>query len=82
MTASKIYAARRYGRKKANVYKTGGLEIDDDRKEVMVDGEGVKLTPIEYHILLLLVKNQGRVFSINQIYENIWNEKQLLRIIQ
>ena len=61
--------------KKANVYKTGGLEIDDDRKEVMVDGEGVKLTPIEYHILLLLVKNQGRVFSINQIYENIWNEE-------
>ena len=61
--------------KKANVYKTGGLEIDDDRKEVMVDGEVVKLTPIEYHILLLLVKNQGRVFSINQIYENIWNEE-------
>ena len=61
--------------KKANVYKTGGLEIDDDRKEVMVDGEVVKLTPIEYHILLLLVKNQGRVFSINQIYESIWNEE-------
>ena len=61
--------------KNANVYKTGGLEIDDDRKEVMVDGEVVKLTPIEYHILLLLVKNQGRVFSINQIYENIWNEE-------
>ena len=49
--------------------------MDDDRKEVCVDGEPVKLTPIEYRILLLLVKNQGRVFSTNQIYENIWNEE-------
>ena len=49
--------------------------IDDDRKEVTVDGESVKLTPIEYRILLFLVQNQGRVFSINQIYENIWNEE-------
>ena len=47
----------------------------DDLKEVTVDGEKVKLTPIEYNILLLLVKNQGKVFSINQIYENIWNEE-------
>ena len=45
-----------------------------DIKEVTVDGESVKLTPIEYNILLLLVKNQGRVFSIDQIYESIWNE--------
>ena len=52
-----------------------GLMIDDDRKEVTVDGESVKLTPIEYRILLFLVQNQGRVFSINQIYENIWNEE-------
>lgn len=49
--------------------------IDDDRKEVTVDGEIVKLTPIEYRILLLLVKNQGRVFSTNQIYESIWEEE-------
>lgn len=49
--------------------------IRDDLKEVTVDGEKVKLTPIEYNILLLLVKNQGKVFSINQIYENIWNEE-------
>lgn len=49
--------------------------IDDDRKEVTVDGEAVKLTPIEYRILLFLVKNQGRVFSINQIYESIWEEE-------
>lgn len=57
-----------------NVFQTGGLIINDDLKEVTVDGEPVKLTPIEYNILLLLVKNQGKVFSINQIYENIWNE--------
>ena len=56
------------------VYQTGGLVMNDDLKEVTVDGEPVKLTPIEYNILLLLVKNQGKVFSINQIYESIWNE--------
>lgn len=58
----------------ASVYTVGGLSINDDLKEVTVDGEPVKLTPIEYNILLLLVKNQGKVFSINQIYESIWNE--------
>ena len=57
------------------VYQVGGLMINDDLKEVTVDGELVKLTPIEYNILLLLVKNQGKVFSIEQIYENIWNEE-------
>ena len=56
-------------------FRTGGLVIRDDLKEVTVDGEKVTLTPIEYNILLLLVKNQGKVFSINQIYENIWNEE-------
>lgn len=56
------------------VYEVGGLAVNDDRKEVTVDGEPVKLTPIEYNILLLLMKNQGKVFSIDQIYENIWNE--------
>lgn len=56
------------------VFNVGGLSINDDTKEVTVDGEMVKLTPIEYNILLLLVKNQGRVFSIDQIYESIWNE--------
>ena len=56
------------------MFAVGGLSINDDTKEVTVDGEIVKLTPIEYNILLLLVKNQGRVFSINQIYESIWNE--------
>ena len=61
--------------KQGNVYETGGLVIDNDRKEVNVDGELVKLTPIEYGILLFLVKNKGMVFSISQIYENIWNEE-------
>ena len=58
----------------AAIFEVGGLRINDDLKEVTVDGEPVKLTPIEYNILLLLMKNQGRVFSINQIYESIWNE--------
>lgn len=57
------------------VYETGGLRMNDDLKEVTVDGEPVKLTPIEYNILRLLMKNQGRVFSIDQIYESIWNEE-------
>ncbi len=57
------------------LFVVGGLCMNDDTKEVTVDGEPVKLTPIEYNILLLLVKNQGRVFSIDQIYENIWNEE-------
>ncbi len=56
------------------IYATGGLMINDDLKEVTVDGEPVKLTPIEYNILLLLVRTQGTVFSIDQISENIWNE--------
>lgn len=56
------------------IYEVGGLRLDDDLKQVTVDGEVVRMTPIEYNILLLLMKNQGRVFSINQIYESIWNE--------
>ena len=57
------------------IYEAGGLRINDDLKEVTVDGEPVRLTPIEYNILLLLMKNKGRVFSIAQIYEAIWNEE-------
>lgn len=59
---------------KEAVYVCGGLVVNDDLKTVTVDGEPVKLTPIEYNILVLLIKNQGKVFSIEQIYENIWNE--------
>ena len=62
-----------------NVYQVGGLLVNDDLKEVSVEGEPVKLTPIEYNILLLLVKNPGKVFSIEQIYESIWNEEQCSR---
>lgn len=59
----------------AQIYQAGGLVMNDATKEVTVDDEPVKLTPIEYNILLLLVKNPGKVFSINQIYESIWNEE-------
>ena len=57
------------------IYEAGGLVINDDLKKVTVDGEEVKLTPIEYNILLLLMKNKGKVYSISQIYEEIWNEE-------
>ncbi|MDD3140130.1 MAG: response regulator transcription factor [Lachnospiraceae bacterium] len=60
---------------KNQIFKNGGLVIDDDLKQVTIDGEEAKLTPIEYNILLLLMKNQGKVYSINQIYENIWSEE-------
>ena len=58
-----------------NVYKCGGLTINDDTKEVFVDDEPIKLTPIEYNIILLLTKNAGKVFSIDEIYKQIWNEE-------
>ena len=57
------------------LFQVGGLMINDETKEVFVDGEQIKMTPIEYSILLLLMRNPGKVFSINQIYENIWNEE-------
>lgn len=53
----------------------GGLVIDDSKKLVQVDGMDIKVTPIEYEILLFLIKNKGLVFSTNQIYERIWNEE-------
>ena len=59
---------------KVNVFRTGGLEIDDESKCVTVDGEEVKLTPVQYKILRLLSANAGRVFSIDEIYEKVWNE--------
>ena len=60
-----------------HIYTTGGLTVNDDKKEVLVDGEAVRMTPIEYNILLLLMKNPGHVFSTTQIYESIWNEDAL-----
>ena len=56
-------------------FKCRGLTINDETKEVWVDDDLIKLTPIEYNILLLLVKNAGKVFSIDEIYEQIWNEE-------
>ena len=58
-----------------NVYISGGLKVDDERKSVTVDGEEVKLTPVQYKILLLLLKNAGKVFSIDEIYEKVWSEE-------
>ena len=58
-----------------HLYSVGDLVINDETKEVQVGGNAVKLTPIEYNILLLLVKNAGKVFSIDEIYEKIWNEE-------
>lgn len=55
-------------------YTVGGLTINDDTKEVTVDGEPVRLTPTEYSMLLLLVQNKGKVFSTEQIFSAIWNE--------
>ena len=58
-----------------NIYVIGGLELNEDTKEVSVDGEPVKVTPTEYKILLLLMKNAGRVFSAEEIYEWVWQER-------
>lgn len=58
-----------------NVYKTGELQIDDSTKKVIVDGKEIKLTPTEYNILIFLTKNKGKVFSIEEIYENVWDEE-------
>lgn len=59
----------------SRIHTIGGLEINEDTVEVTVDGEPVKMTPIEYKILLLLMKNPGRVFSAEEIYERVWNER-------
>ena len=59
----------------SHIFSVGDLVIDDETKEVKVSGNPVKLTPIEYNILLLLVRNAGKVFSIDEIYEKIWNEE-------
>ena len=63
----------RLGDKEENsrIHTIGGLEINEDNVEVIVDGEPVKMTPIEYKILLLLMKNPGRVFSAEEIYERV-----------
>ena len=58
-----------------HIYTLGGLELNEDSVELTVDGEPVKLTPMEFKIVQLLMKNPGRVFSADEIYERVWNEK-------
>ena len=57
------------------IYKSGDLIIDDDLKKVTVEGREVKLTPTEFNILKFLTKNKGIVYSIDQIYENVWEDE-------
>ena len=59
---------------KKGVFKTGGLEVDDEQKTVTVDGQPIVMTPTEFGILKLLTENAGKVFSMEQIYESVWNE--------
>ncbi len=58
-----------------NIIKNGGLVIDDDLKKVTIDGKEIKLTPTEYNILMFLAKNKGKVFSIEEIYQNVWKDE-------
>ena len=61
--------------KSENIHVVGGLELNEDAVTVSVDGEPVKVTPTEYKILLLLMKHPGRVFSAEEIYEWVWQER-------
>lgn len=58
-----------------NVFTVGGLEINENTVTLSVDGNLVKVTPLEFKILTLLMKNPGRVFSAEEIYEKVWNER-------
>ncbi|BCJ99298.1 response regulator transcription factor [Anaerocolumna chitinilytica] len=58
-----------------NVYVVGGLELNENTVTLSVDGNGVKVTPLEFKIMALLMKNPGRVFSSDEIYEKVWNER-------
>ena len=62
-------------KEEGKVYKTGGLVVNDDTKKVTVDGKEVKLTATEFNILKFLLQNKGKVYSIPEIYENVWNEE-------
>ena len=57
------------------IYKTGELEVNDETKQVTVDGKEVKLTATEFNILKFLIQNKGKVYSITEIYENVWKEE-------
>ena len=58
-----------------NIFQVGGLELNIDTKEVILDGKSIKMTPSEFKILELLIRNPGRVFSAEEIYERVWNEQ-------
>jgi len=60
---------------KNNIIRIGGIELDKDSKQVKVEGELIRLTATEYGILQLLMENAGKVFSIDEIYEKVWNEQ-------
>ena len=72
---SKYMSAVGGGAVREHIYTLGGLELNEDSVELTVDGEPVKLTPMEFKIVQLLIKNPGRVFSADEIYERVWNEK-------
>lgn len=62
-------------KQESKVFRTGGLEVDDDAKSVTVDGRAITLTPTEYKIVKFLTENAGRVYQIDQIYEAVWGEE-------
>ena len=72
---SKYLSATQGSTASEHVYTIGGLELNEETVEVSVDGVPVKMTPMEFKIVQLLIKNPGRVFSADEIYERIWNEK-------
>ena len=57
------------------IHRLGGIEVNEETVEVLVDGHSVRVTPIEFKILLLLIQNPGRVFPAEEIYERVWNER-------
>lgn len=59
----------------SKIHRLGGIEVNEETVEVLVDGKAVKVTPIEFKILLLLIQNPGRVFPAEEIYERVWNER-------
>ncbi len=69
------YLKRSQGEGNSHQYAVGGLELNDETKEVFSDGRPVRLTPLEFKILALLIQSPGRVFSADEIYERVWNEK-------
>ena len=70
-----LQAIEQNNEKKENTIVIGGLELNEDTVEVSVDGSLVKVTPMEFKILQLLMKNAGKVFSAEEIYERVWNER-------